>query len=416
MADESLKVVNFQSGSFITIEDKEDSGNFFIIRSGNVQLSREMKVIEDTSQPNRLNPGDFFGVISCMSNHNQLDTAVALTDVSLISIPRDHFGTLIQKNAPIAMKIIRQFSKQLRFYDSEIARITLKNEIRDESTESLYNIGEYYFKQRKFNYATQIFKKYLKYCPNGKFLSTATVRLQAMGVDVSGGGMNIDLPDNALTKSFPNDTMIFCEHEIGEELYIIQQGKVNITKILQDKEILLAVLKESDIFGEMALLENKPRTASAIAVGDVVVLRVNKANFEVMVVQKPQIATRLIQLLSERIWIAFKQLENLVIKTPLARVYDTLLTQIEKQRIPIEHKSSFTFELGPKEIINMLGFTPAEGENVINQVFQNKKFVLVNGKIHCSDLEELKKQVDYFKKMEEMERKREKSSTSSASS
>jgi CRP/FNR family transcriptional regulator len=132
-----------------------------------------------------------------------------------------------------------------------------------------------------------------------------------------------------------------------------------------------------------------------------------------MVVQKPQIATRLIQLLSERIWIAYKQLENLVIKTPLARVYDTLLTQVEKQRIPIEHKASFTFELGPKEIINMLGFTPAEGEALVTQVFQNKKFVLVNGKIHCSDLEELKKQVDYYKKMEEMERKREKSSTSS---
>jgi CRP-like cAMP-binding protein len=413
MADESLKVVNFKQGSFIAIEDKEDSGEFYIVRQGNVQVMRETKVIEDTSQPSRLNPGDFFGVVSCMSNHNQLETAVALSDVSLISIPREHFGTLIQKNAPIAMKIIRQFSKQLRFYDSEIARITLKNDVKDESTESLYNIGEYYFKQRKFNYATHIFKKYLKYCVNGKFLSTAMVRLQAMGVDTSGGGLNLEMPDNSLTKTFPNDSMIFSENEIGEELYIIQQGKVNITKILQDKEILLAVLKETDIFGEMALLENKPRTASAIAVGDVVVLRVNKANFEVMVVQKPQIATRLIQLLSERIWIAYKQLENLVIKTPLARVYDTLLTQVEKQRIPIEHKASFTFELGPKEIINMLGFTPAEGEALVTQVFQNKKFVLVNGKIHCSDLEELKKQVDYYKKMEEMERKREKSSTSS---
>jgi CRP/FNR family transcriptional regulator len=414
MAEEALKTVPFKQGSFITIEDKEDSSEFYIVRSGKVQLMKETKIIEDTSQPSVLNPGDFFGVVACMANHAQLESAVALTDVSLISIPRGHFGTLIQKNAPIAMKIIRQFSKQLRFYDGEITKLTLKNtEVREESTEHLFGIGEYYFKQKKFNYATHIYKQYLKHCVNGKFLSTATVRLQAMGVD-SSSSSGVSLADNSLMRGFANDSMIFAENEPGEELYIIQQGKVKITKILQDKEVLLAVLKEGDIFGEMALLENKPRTASAIAFGDVQALCVNKANFEVMVVQKPQMATRLIQVLSERIWTAYKQLANLLIRLPLARVYDTLLTQVEKQRIPIEHKSSYTFELGPKELINMLGFQPKDGEELINQVFMNKKFVLVNGKIHCSDLEELKKQVEYYKKMEEMERKREKTSSSPA--
>jgi len=410
MAEEGIRTVNYKPNSFITIEGKEDANEFYIIRTGKVQLIKETKIIEDSSQPSVLNPGDFFGVVSCMSNHSQLETAVTLTDTSLIVIPREQFGTLIQKNAPIAMKIIRQFSKQLRFYDGEIAKLTLKkDDVREESIENLFNIGEYYFKQKKFNYAAHIYRKYLKDCVNGKYLSTATVRLQAMGIDPSLES-SITIPDNSLVRTFPNDSMIFAENEIGEELYIIQQGKVKITKILQDKEILLAVLKEGDIFGEMALLENKPRTASAIAFGDVQCLCVNKANFEIMVVQKPQIATRLIQLLSERIWTAYKQLENLLIKTPIARIYDTLLTQVEKQRIPIEHKASYTFEFGPKELINMLGFQPKEGEELIEEFFQNKKFVLVNGKIHCSDLEELKKQVEYYKKMEEMERKREKSS------
>ena len=49
--------------------------------------------------------------------------------------------------------------------------------------------------------------------------------------------------------------MIFSEHEPGEDLYIIQQGKVKITKIINNQEVLLAVLQPGDIFGEMALLE-----------------------------------------------------------------------------------------------------------------------------------------------------------------
>ncbi len=410
MAETAFGLVNFKQNTFITIEDKSDSGEFYIVRQGKVQLIREINVIEDTSMPSICNPGDFFGVVSCMSSHNRLESAVALTDVSLIAVKRDQFATLIQKNAPVAMKIIKQFSKSLRFYDSAIARLTFKNDVQEESIEGLFATGEYYFKQKKFNYAIHCYKKYLKYCQNGKFLSTATVRLQSLGVDTSaGGGAKIDLPDNSLTKTFSNDTMIFSENEPGEELYIIQQGKVQITKLINDKEILLATLKESDIFGEMALLENKPRTASAIASGDVLLLAVNKQNFEIMVVQKPQIAVRLIQLLSERIWLAYKQLENLLIKTPIARIYDTLLTQVEKIRIPIEHKAMHSFDLTPSDLIKMLGFSPREGEDLINQLFTNKKFSLVNNKIHCNDLEELKKQVEYYKKMEEMERKREKS-------
>ena len=61
--------------------------------------------------------------------------------------------------------------------------------------------------------------------------------------------------------------------------------------------------------------------ASAISYGNVSVLAINKSNFEGMVQAQPQLATRLIQLLSERIWTAYRQLENLLIRDPLGRIY-----------------------------------------------------------------------------------------------
>ena len=51
----------------------------------------------------------------------------------------------------------------------------------------------------------------------------------------------------------------------GYLFYIIQKGQVKITKVVNDNEVMLAVLNPGDIFGEMAILENKPGSASAVA-------------------------------------------------------------------------------------------------------------------------------------------------------
>jgi CRP/FNR family transcriptional regulator len=174
-----------------------------------------------------------------------------------------------------------------------------------------------------------------------------------------------------------------------------------------DEEILLAVLKPGDIFGEMALLDNKPRSASAISYGDVNVLAINKSNFEGMVQAQPQLATRLIQLLSERIWTAYRQIENLMIRHPIGRIYDTLLIQIEKQKIQIESKRPHNFEFGSKELINMVGLPPREGESVIVQLLEDKNMALEGGKIICKDMVELEKTVNFYKKQSSLERKRE---------
>ncbi len=396
-----LKSEVYRAGSFVYIEGQKDSKTFYIVRQGKLQIQRDFNVLEDENPI--LNVGDFFGVVSCMSAHPRDESAKALVDSVVISILRDHFGALIQKNAPIAMKIIRSFSKKLRYFDKEIARLTLQEKESEEDPKFLFDIGEYYFNQNEYDKSAYAFQQFLKYCPADERVTQAQVRLKQMNKPFEAQ----EVPSQGLAKMYAADQMIFSEHEPGEDLYIIQQGKVKITKIINNQEVLLAVLQPGDIFGEMALLENKPRSASAISYGDSVMLVVNKSNFESMVVAKPQIASKLIQLLSERIWTAYKQLENLKLKDPVARLWDTLLTQVLKQRVPIEHKAPFTFEFGPNELIKMVGFSEEEGQKYIKQLFENKKLILDNGKIHCTDLEEIQKQVSYYKKMQEMERKRE---------
>ncbi len=397
-----LKTEVYRAGAFIFIEGQKDPKNFYIIRSGKVRVIKEID-LQLEEEPSILGPGDFFGVVSCMSGHPRIESAQALTDVALISILRDQFGELIKKNAPVALKIIRSFSKKLRFFDSEITKRTLKKSTEEDPT-YLFDIGEYYFRKGDYKKAGYVYQRFIQYCPADQRVPVAKARLAKMGL---GFGPPPPPPAQGLTRTYPDDTMIFSEHEPGNELYIIQQGKVKITKIINNQEVLLAVLQEGDIFGEMALLENKPRSASAIAYGDVVLLAVNKANFEIMVVNQPQIATKLIQLLSERIWTAYKQLANLTLKDPVARMYDTLLTQILKKKIPIEPRKGYTFDFGPKELLKMIGMPEDQGAMYLRQLFENKKIQLRDNKIYVTDLEELEKQVNYYKKMQELEQKRE---------
>lgn len=401
MSNVQFKVENYLANSFIIIENKKNSNNFYIIRSGRVKLLRENPVVSE--EPfSVVGPGDFFGVVSCMSGHSRIETAVALENVSLISVEKDMFGVLIQKNPAVAMKIIRFFSRKLRDFDQAITSLTFKNKV-EEDPSHLFNIGEYYTKKRMLNFATYAFQRFLQYRPDHSNRDMAIQRLKSFKAPLK---HTEKFSPQDMNRKYPDNTMIFCENEPGHELFIIQTGKVKITKIMQE-EMLLAVLKPGDIFGEMALLDNKPRSASAITFGDVEVLAINKSNFENMVQAQPQLATRLIQLLSERIWTAYRQLENITISDPIGRIYDTLLIQVEKQKIKITPKQSHSFDFGAKELINMVGLPPDKGDVFIVQLLEDKHITLDQGKIMCTNLAELEKSAHFFRKKTAMERKRE---------
>jgi len=399
-----LSLLRFKKNTYVNVEGKQDADRFYILKEGRVQISKEAEIIEEDTG-NILYPGDFFGVVSCMSNHSSIETAKALNDIVVICVYRDQFGLLIQKHSPVAMKIITSFSHKLRYFDSAITRLSFKGNV-EENPKYLFNIGDYYLKKKQLNHSFYALKRYLQYCPNDENVQQAKQFLVKIQPHIKEDLFS--KPQQGFNRQYKDNDIVFSEHEPGDELYIIQRGRIKITKIVNNNEVLLAVLKPGDIFGEMAILENKPRNATAIAFGDGELLSVSKNNFEIMVRQNPQLGTKLITLLSERIWKAYRQLANILISDPLGRMYDILLTVVEEHRIPIVHNSTYTFDFGPDELIKMVGFPADKGNLLIQKLLENKKFRLEDNKITVTDLEELKKQVDFYKKMDTLERKRQK--------
>lgn len=397
-----LAFVNFKKDSYIIVEGKANADRFYIIKAGKVRISKAVEVVEEEGG-NIYGPGDFFGVISTMSSHSHIETAQAITDVTLISVRKDQYGLLIEKNTPVAMKIIQGFSRRMRFLDEALTRLTLKNTAEADPSH-LFRVAEYYAKQSQYNQAFYSYYQYMKYCPLGQYAAVAKERMGK--IKQFSKAVYLDGSTEEFNRFYPKDTMVFCEGMPGSELYIIQKGSVKITKIVDNTEVLLAVLKAGDIFGEMALLENKPRSASAIAYEDAYLLAVNKANFERMVQTQPQIVTRLTQLLAERLWFIYKQLANTLISDPIGRMYDALHIQLEKNRVTIRQGASYAFDFGPKELVNMVGLPIGEGNLVVQQLLSNKLFRVVDNKINALDMGEIVKQAEYYRKMQKIERAR----------
>ncbi|WP_018525451.1 cyclic nucleotide-binding domain-containing protein [Alkalispirochaeta alkalica] len=397
-----LKIVNFTKDAYIVVEGKQNADHFYIIRSGKVRVSKEVEVVQEEGG-NVLGPGDFFGVVAAMSGHSHIETAQALTDCSAISVNKDNFGDLIVQNTPVAMKIIQGFSRRMRYLDEALARITLQ-----QSTEPdighLFFVAEFYAKQSQFNQAHYAYHQYLRYCPNGPHAQRARERLEK--IQPYSQAVYLDGSETEFTRIYKKNTMIFSEMMPGGELYIIQKGSVKITKIVNDNEVLLAVLKQGDIFGEMSLIENKPRSASAIAFEDTQLLAVNRENFARMVSSQPQIITRLTQLLAERIWFIYKQLANTLLKDKVGRLYDGLLIQLERNRVPLRQGESYIFEFGPKELINMVGLPMAEGREAMRELLKNSRIKVLDDRIVISDRAEIEKQAKYYRKMQKIERAR----------
>ncbi|UTC43509.1 cyclic nucleotide-binding domain-containing protein [Treponema sp. OMZ 857] len=404
-----LSFVNFKRGSYILIEGKSDTDRFYIIQSGQVQIAKQKEVVAE-EEGNLLGPGDFLGVVACMAHHSQIETAIAVTDVVLIAVHYTQFPELIEKNTPIAMKIIYSFSRKMRYLDEALTRITLKRNI-DTDISHLFTIGEYYLRMSKFELALYAYYHYLKEKPNGQYAETARKRF--MAIKSTGVKAPIEMlePDTKqMVRVYNRESMVFCECQSGTELYIIQKGRVKISKIVDNSEVLLAVLREGDMFGEMALLENKPRSATAItAAEECQLLAVNRQNFNQMVATQPQLIARLTTTLADRIWAMYKQLANTLIPVPLEKMYDMLSIQLEKLRIQPGSGKQHTFLFGPAELAKMCSIPKEQVAQAIAEFLMTPIVRSTDDSIIITDTLELSKQTAYFKKMQEIEQARKQS-------
>lgn len=390
-----LSFVNFKKGSYITVEGKTDTNRFFIIQVGKVRCFRQ----DNKNTPDMLGPGDFIGVISCMSGNAQIENSVAMSDVVCIAVRKDQYSDLIQQNTPVAMKIIRTFAARMRTMNETLMSLTSNASIgmvkSAAGSGKIFQDAVYYDRKKLYS---QAYFCYFQFLRSGTMGSNANIAKQRM-IMLRGKVTAPYIISNAdLLRSYPKDSMIMCENQSGNEMFIIQEGHVRITKIINGEEVTLALLKKGDMFGEMALLENKPRSAAAIAHDDCKLMTVNRQNFNQMVTTQAQLIARLTTMLAERLWSMCRQVSNASLSDPLSKMIDMFALQIEKSKKTFFRGERYFSDLTMQDLVNLCGI-PENQKSAAIYHFQNYPAVKVqNDKLYAPDPAEVIKEAAFRRK------------------
>ena len=107
-------------------------------------------------------------------------------------------------------------------------------------------------------------------------------------------------PSSPIVQFAPGE-VIFSEGDAGGEMFILQTGRVEIVKLIGGEDRRLAILEKGDFFGEMSMLEEMPRNATARAVDQVSALTVSPVTFDQMLRENPEIVVRMMRKLSARL-------------------------------------------------------------------------------------------------------------------
>jgi CRP/FNR family cyclic AMP-dependent transcriptional regulator len=129
---------------------------------------------------------------------------------------------------------------------------------------------------------------------------------------------------SALTRSYPAGTVLFEEYDPGSRMYVIRRGKVKIARHNGEHEIVLAMLGPGEFFGEMALLENLPRSATATVTEDAELVEVDGRTFEEMVRGNVEIAVRVMRKLASRVRELDRRLQHLLLESGVGRAVEVL--------------------------------------------------------------------------------------------
>ncbi len=198
-------------------------------------------------------------------------------------------------------------------------------------------------------------------------------------------------------KKYNKDDIIFLEFEKGDKFYMVQSGSVKITKVIKDVEKLLDIVYAGDFFGEMAILEDTTRSASAIANEPTALLELNKENFQTILSNNTEMALKLSKMFAKRIFDSKRRLLILQLNEPNFRVYDCLLLLAELQNIPRDaYNEPQELKATVNDIANWCAIKPMEVQKVLKPMAG--KIDIKNNSIHVKNLKEIQRQIDVKRK------------------
>lgn len=197
-----------------------------------------------------------------------------------------------------------------------------------------------------------------------------------------------------LGRTFPAGTVLFHEGDQGREMFVIQSGKIKISKKVRNEEQTLAVMGPGEFFGEMAIFNNKPRSATATVLEDCKVLVVDPKTLEAMIKGNTEIAVRMIKKLAARLQEADDQIESLMLKDTNSKVVHTLARMADAQGQKVE--GGVKIKLTMDGLASKTGLEIPQVEEVVAKIVKARILKVEPDGLVISSVDQLRKFLEYL--------------------
>ncbi|MFC5450728.1 Crp/Fnr family transcriptional regulator [Paenibacillus aestuarii] len=182
-------------------------------------------------------------------------------------------------------------------------------------------------------------------------------------------------------KKIRKGSVLFLEGDAGEELFIIKSGVVKIYRLDETKEIILALFREGDFFGEMSLISaGLTRSATAETLEACTLYALKRSAFVEYMEKSPKLCLKLLETTMERLRKANEQIYDLTFLGVRSRVMKTIIRLAEQHGVPSEEGLLINIKLTHQQLANMVG-TVRESVTKVLQEMQEEGSLSIDKKM-----------------------------------
>ena len=180
-------------------------------------------------------------------------------------------------------------------------------------------------------------------------------------------------------KDYPKGSMIILEEEYGDKIFIIKKGTIKITRVNDEgREVILALLGSSEIFGEMAILDGEVRSANALAQENCELLSFTSTDFIGLLKSNFKVSFALMGELAKRLRKSDMQIEALSLSDAEHRIGVSILNLAEEMGVIRHGKVTIDNLPFQQDIANMAG-TSRETVSRILKMFEERNMITKEG-------------------------------------
>ena len=187
----------------------------------------------------------------------------------------------------------------------------------------------------------------------------------------------------------------FSPEDTSEKLFILKKGRVRIFRQSEGRELTLAEIEPGMIFGEMALTAQRLRGSYAQAIEPSVLISMSRTDLEHIIEENPQVGTRLVHLLSERLAAYESRMEDLTLKDVPARLANLILLLSEGEGVMTRQDIKIPHHYTHERLGTMIGANREAVTRAFGLLQDQGAVELRRRLIHIKDMEALRRAAGY---------------------